>query len=76
MKQTLVAVVALPILLSACAAPRLQKPYEAANELSKTNQAALESRCGNAGQQSVDCRRKVREEFEAQRSKNEAAAGR
>ncbi len=76
MKYTLVAGVALTFLLSACAAPRLQQPYETANELSKTNQAALESRCGNAGQQSVDCRRQVREEFEAQRSRNEAAAGR
>lgn len=63
------------LLLAACAAPRLQQPYEAANELSKSNQATLEAQCGNAGATSVDCRRRVRAEFEAAREKN-AAAGR
>jgi hypothetical protein len=61
-------------LLAACGVPRLQKPYEAANELSKTNQAQMEARCGSAGQQAIDCKLRVREEFAAQRQKNEQDA--
>ena len=56
--------------LTGCSAPRLQTPGEAANELSKGNQAQLEAQCGTAGQPAVDCRRRVREEFVALRRKN------
>lgn len=62
--------VTLSCLLTGCSAPRLQTPGEAANELSKGNQAQLEAQCGNAGQQAVDCKRRVREEFAALRRKN------
>lgn len=64
-------VIALSGVLVACAAPQLQKPHETANELSKASQARMEAQCGNAGQQAVDCKRRVREEFAALRKKNE-----
>lgn len=59
------------LLLTGCAAPRLQHPYEAANEVSKTNQANMEARCGAAGPQAMDCKRRTREEFESLRKNNE-----
>ena len=73
MPKTTTLALSLCCLLGGCAMPRLQRPAEAFNELSKTNQAQLEAQWGNAGQQAVDCRRRVREEFAAQRQKNDQA---
>lgn len=58
------------LLLAGCAVPRLQTPSEAVNELSKVNQAHLEAQCGSTGQQALDCKRRVRDEFAALRRKN------
>lgn len=61
--------------LSGCASPpRLQTLGEAMNEMNRSNQAKMETQCGNDGKTSIDCRRKVREEFEQQRKKNDPAA--
>ena len=61
--------------LAGCAAPpRLATLGETFNEVSRGNQAQMEAQCGTSGQQSVDCKRKVREEFERLRRKNDPAA--
>lgn len=44
------------------------------NEMSRSNQAKMETQCGNDGQTAIDCKRKVREEFEQQRKKNDPSA--
>lgn len=72
--KTAALALALAGLLGGCAAPRLQRPGEAFNEVSKGNQAQLEAQCGPAGPQALECRRRVREEFEALRQKNTADA--
>ncbi|MBL8277517.1 MAG: hypothetical protein JNL93_12510 [Pelomonas sp.] len=60
--------------LSACAAPRLQTLGEAYNEVGKGNQQKLEARCPKDGVAAVDCKRKIREEFEDLRKKNSSDA--
>ncbi|MEJ6006172.1 hypothetical protein WG899_11480 [Paucibacter sp. AS339] len=58
-------------LVSACSNTRLQTPSEAVNEMSKTNQRQSERQCDQyGGQDRVNCQRKIREEYEAQRKKN------
>jgi hypothetical protein len=58
-------------LISACSNTRLQTPSEALNEMSKTNQRQSELQCDRyGGQDRVNCQRKIREEYEAQRKKN------
>lgn len=58
-------------LVSACSHVRLQTPSEAVNEISKTNQRQSELQCDQyGGQDRVNCQRKIREEYEAQRKKN------
>jgi len=58
-------------LVCACSNTRLQTPSEALNEMSKTNQRQSELQCDQyAGQDRVNCQRKIREEYEAQRKKN------
>ncbi|MCV2351556.1 hypothetical protein [Paucibacter sp. Y2R2-4] len=58
-------------LVSACSNIRLQTPSEALNEMSKTNQRQAELQCDqDGGQDRVNCQRKIREAYEAQRKKN------
>jgi len=62
------AIAALP----ACSGVRLQKPVEFANEYLKSNQTKFLADCDRQkGQQAVDCRRRVQEEFGVLRKKNE-----
>lgn len=58
-------------LVSACGNVRLQTPSEALNEISRTNQRQSELQCDQyGGQDRVNCQRKIREEYKAQRKKN------
>lgn len=70
--RSLAIAVAAVTVLTACSGVRLQKPYETANELSKSSQARFEADCdAYNGPQAMDCKRRVKEEFNALRKKNE-----
>lgn len=56
--------------LVACTPPRLQTSGEFFNELSKGHQQTLEAQCPKDGVAAVDCKRRLREEFEDLRKKN------
>lgn len=71
LKRQFFAIILLPLFLSACGGVRLQTKSEALNELNKSLQFDAEKQCDKySGQQYQDCRRQVKEQYEALRKKN------
>lgn len=69
-KHRFAAFLLLPLLV-ACASARLQSSGELSNEVSKGNQQKLQAQCPKDGVAAVDCKRRIREEFEDLRKKND-----